>query len=1002
MSALPVPRAFADSRRSSAASAVSAASMQPENIPDVDEDIVKLISTNSTEPAYNLGVEKSDRRKSTSASPQDRLSLSNLSSCDTSSCRNLFRPDVEPTSGTYNSCSLTIPNLVVSDDSNKRDSSVQGETYESDQLTIIDIDKPYTDEVHFEMSHRAASASGEFTPERKLSSVDLEIDATSSEGSNISDDFSLVSEIIDSKPDDIDDGCIGHIDSPEVSETTYMNSETIHGESIMDDISSMLGQDVLLAMMGKNGENETYTDDTTLFTSDTVSDIPMDSRNPSIEKTNEAKFKYISKSKKPVDTDVEKFGFENRVFYLENAAKADEQVKYCSLAQFEEGSDIARKSFRKHLRKSLKKRVVDDTTVKHLLPRSTTEEFFKGEDTPLSPSTELSPNTVINENMIGNKEQTLVFPQINVVVEPPSPSHSDEKKSIRSTSRMASVLSDIFDHGTDTLSVHSPEPSIISARERRQSDNPKLLGCDSEYGQFLSCSPAASRRISCGSLFKPGEPDNRLTSSVSSIWGEGGMFGSTTKSESSDKIKKLPIINPLVQLPAWPHVTQGFISQCLLANADALCAAVSPLMDPDETLLEGFYERAVMNNYFGIGIDAKITLDFHNKREEHPEKCRSRARNYMWYGVLGSKEWVNRTYRHLGQRVQLECDGQRIPLPELQGIVVLNISSFMGGTNFWGGTRGDDIFLAPSFDDRILEVVAVFGSAQMAASRLINLQKHRIAQCRAVQINILGDEGVPVQVDGEAWLQPPGCVRIIHKNRAQMLCRSRALETSLRTWDEKQQQKAQAGNIGRSLPSAEATNLLSLLDDINTVVKHVKLSCISESGSGRVSNALSIARRVAAQADALQDADGRLLPPPHLRRLLATLIESCHELLESGAAGAAANTLRAQLARCCTRDGLAYISADEAPKKGNRWLRSRRSVSESGTASAQAQVKSWGIKEVQAWLESIELGEYAEAFAKHDVTGRELLSLARRDLRDLGVTKVGHVKRILQAVKDLQ
>ena len=47
-----------------------------------------------------------------------------------------------------------------------------------------------------------------------------------------------------------------------------------------------------------------------------------------------------------------------------------------------------------------------------------------------------------------------------------------------------------------------------------------------------------------------------------------------------------------------------------------------------------------MNSYFGIGIDAKITLDFHMKREEHPEKCRSRARNYMWYGVLGSKEWL--------------------------------------------------------------------------------------------------------------------------------------------------------------------------------------------------------------------------------------------------------------------------------------------------------------------------------------------------------------------------
>lgn len=54
-------------------------------------------------------------------------------------------------------------------------------------------------------------------------------------------------------------------------------------------------------------------------------------------------------------------------------------------------------------------------------------------------------------------------------------------------------------------------------------------------------------------------------------------------------------------------------------------------------------EKCVMNSYFGIGIDAKITLDFHMKREEHPEKCRSRARNYMWYGVLGGKELLQVT-----------------------------------------------------------------------------------------------------------------------------------------------------------------------------------------------------------------------------------------------------------------------------------------------------------------------------------------------------------------------
>ena len=85
--------------------------------------------------------------------------------------------------------------------------------------------------------------------------------------------------------------------------------------------------------------------------------------------------------------------------------------------------------------------------------------------------------------------------------------------------------------------------------------------------------------------------------------------------DKTEEPKKLPIINPLVQLPMWPSKKKnfpnyyffdslitiglflqlfnfadvsggtGFISQALLANADALCAAVSPLMDPDETLM---------------------------------------------------------------------------------------------------------------------------------------------------------------------------------------------------------------------------------------------------------------------------------------------------------------------------------------------------------------------------------------------------------------------------------
>lgn len=254
--------------------------------------------------------------------------------------------------------------------------------------------------------------------------------------------------------------------------------------------------------------------------------------------------------------------------------------------------------------------------------------------------------------------------------------------------------------------------------------------------------------------------------------------------------ENLPVLNTRIICPglraglAASIAGSSIINKMLLANIDPFGA--TPFIDPDLDSLDGYSEKCVMNNYFGIGLDAKISLEFNNKREEHPEKCRSRTKNLMWYGVLGTRELLQRSYKNLEQRVQLECDGQYIPLPSLQGIAVLNIPSYAGGTNFWGGTKEDDIFAAPSFDDKILEVVAVFDSVQMAVSRVIKLQHHRIAQCRTVKITIFGDEGVPVQVDGEAWVQPPGIIKIVHKNRAQMLTRDRAFESTLKSWEDKQ------------------------------------------------------------------------------------------------------------------------------------------------------------------------------------------------------------------------
>lgn len=38
----------------------------------------------------------------------------------------------------------------------------------------------------------------------------------------------------------------------------------------------------------------------------------------------------------------------------------------------------------------------------------------------------------------------------------------------------------------------------------------------------------------------------------------------------------------------------------------------------------------MMNNYMGIGIDAKVALDFHSMREEYPAWFQSQMGNKLW------------------------------------------------------------------------------------------------------------------------------------------------------------------------------------------------------------------------------------------------------------------------------------------------------------------------------------------------------------------------------------
>jgi class 3 adenylate cyclase len=61
-----------------------------------------------------------------------------------------------------------------------------------------------------------------------------------------------------------------------------------------------------------------------------------------------------------------------------------------------------------------------------------------------------------------------------------------------------------------------------------------------------------------------------------------------------------------------------------------------------------------------------------------------------------------------------------------------------------------------------------------------------------------------------------------------------------------------------------------------------------------------------------------------------------------------------------------------------------------------------GFVDIQTWLEGLGLERYRAAFQDNDIDLEVLPSLTADDLRDIGVASVGHRRRLLQAIAELQ
>ncbi|KDP31322.1 hypothetical protein JCGZ_11698 [Jatropha curcas] len=179
-----------------------------------------------------------------------------------------------------------------------------------------------------------------------------------------------------------------------------------------------------------------------------------------------------------------------------------------------------------------------------------------------------------------------------------------------------------------------------------------------------------------------------------------------------------------------------------------------------------------MNNYLGVGCDAKVALDIHNLREENPEKFYNQFMNKVLYAREGARSIMDRTFADFPWQVRVEVDGVDIEVPEdAEGVLVANIGSYMGGVDLWQNEdESYDNFDPQSMHDKILEVVSISGTWHLGKLQVGLSRARRLAQGQSIKIQLLAP--LPVQIDGEPWFQQPCTLAVSHHGQAFMLKRA--------------------------------------------------------------------------------------------------------------------------------------------------------------------------------------------------------------------------------------